>query len=169
MSVLIQITDFIGKYAISTFETTEVQQLLDEEETKWINNLLGVAEATLFLADANANGGVPVIPQYLIIYNALQLDNCHSDFENYSTGIKLMLINAIYAEWYGQENVQGTSIGLKVIESTNADTVPGYTFKLKNNLNEAIGNYKVIQNYICMNSSDYPDYAGVTKNYVSPF
>ena len=142
---------------------------MDEVETRWLNNLLGTVEATALLADANANGGIPVLAPYLVIFNALQLEDYCNEWETYSGGLKEMLINVVYAQWYNEKAIQGTTIGLKKINSTNATNVHGQTFKLKNALNLAVNNYRVIQKYIASNMSDYPDYKGMNKKYTSPF
>lgn len=172
MSVLISPSDFIGKYVLpgTPLEVVLKQQLIDEVETRWMTNLLGSVEATALLADANANGGVPVLAPYLVIFNALQLeDYCNDEWELYSGGLKEMLINVVYAQWLNEKAIQSTTIGLKKINSTNSSNVHGQTFKLKNNINLAVNNYRVIQKYIDTNIADYPDYKGINKKYTSPF
>ena len=170
MSILISINDFIGKYNVTTpaSDTSIFQSVCDEVEAKWMLNLLGETESAAFIADASATG-IPTLPQYLKIYNVLQLSGHCSTWEVYSSGVKDMLINAVYAQWYNDVAIQGTLVGLKKIDTTNSSSVPATTFKLKNNWNLAVNNYRVIQKYIYSNSSDFPDFAGINKNYTTPF
>jgi hypothetical protein len=172
MSSIIQQSDFIGKYAISTPPSyvALVQQVIDDIELQWMNNLLGLADSLAFRAECLGNGGVPTSAEYLNIFNSLQLDNWCDSWEQYSSGVKDMLLNAVVVEWYTKNiQFQGTTLGTKQIDSSNSKVVSGTTFKHKNQYNLAVTNYRVIQRYIYQNSNDFPDFKGINKNYTTPF
>jgi hypothetical protein len=172
MSSIIKQSDFIGKYAISTppSHVVLVQQVIDDVEVQWMNNLLGLVDSLAFRTECAGNNGVPTSAQYLTIFNALQLSNWCDSWEQYSSGVKDMLLNAVVVEWYTKSvQFQGTTLGTKQIDSSNSKVVSGTTFKHKNQYNLALTNYRVIQRYIYQNSSDFPDFKGINKNYSSPF
>lgn len=171
MSILIGISDFVGIKAISSnsHEVAYIQQFMDTIESKWLLNLLGKTDRDALLLEALGNSGVPTSANYLAIYGEIQLTNHCSDWEVYSSGMKDMLINVVYAKWYNFKNLQGTTMGLKKLNSTNADNPAGANFKLKNDVNLAVNNYRVIQKYIYQNCADYPDFNGINKNYTTPF
>lgn len=164
MSVIIAISDFIGKYAIATdqYNTATIQGVIDEVETDTLNNLLGTTLAAAFIADANANGGVPVDAENLVIYNAIQLNDCYE--YNYSQGIKKMLIQLVYWTYQRQAQKHSTTAGLMKTKTANSALSTDNT-DLTRIANKGITSYKTIQQYIYLNSSDYPTYEGINKHF----
>lgn len=168
MATLINSSDFISQWLISTTVQNAVQftQLQKNVENKWLNDLLGATIATLLLANAAGNSGIPNDPEYLAIYNEIRLPDC-SGFENYSSGMKEMLIAMVWFEWHRFAPYTGTQIGQRFQETTNSVGVGGNSFLFTQNYNLAINNYKVIQKYIQANLADYPDYSTLTKHYLT--
>jgi len=172
MSVIIGTSDFVGRYAIvtGTNEAALIQEDIDTIETTWMRNLLGVTEGDAFILECSLNLGVPTSPQYVTIYDYLQLEDvyCNNEFEYVSSGIKEMLKGVVYSQYYTQKKTVPTVIGKQVIQASNAVSSPDL-FELKRYYNQSINNYRVIQKYIHRNLSDFPDYKGLNKNYSTPF
>ena len=172
MSYIISTSDFVGRYAIvtGTNEAALIQEDIDNIETTWMRNLLGVTEGDAFILECSLNVGVPTSPQYLVIYEYLQLEEvyCNNEFEYVSGGIKEMLKGVVYNQYYTQKKTVPSVIGKQVIEGSNAVSSPSL-FELKRYYNQSINNYRVIQKYIERNRADFPDYKGLNKNYTTPF
>ena len=111
MATLINSSDFIGQYLVSTTAQNVGQftSLQTNIENKWLNDLLGTTIAPLLLANAAGNSGIPNDPEYLAIYNEIRLPECYG-FENYSSGIKEMLISMVWFEWHRFAPYTGTQI-----------------------------------------------------------
>jgi hypothetical protein len=170
MAILVQNSDFVGKYAISLTDnnTPLFNQLATSVELKLINNLLGLTIAPLFLAECAGNNGVPTSADYLAIYNPIQLTNT-CNFENYSSGIKEMVLAAVWVAWINELSFTSTTLGLRVQDTTNSKPVSGNAFVVVNKYNLSTANYIVIQQYINENIEDYPDFDGIERNYMSAF
>jgi hypothetical protein len=168
MATLITSSDFAGEYLVSTTAQTVGQftALQTKVENKWLNDLLGTTIAPLLLANAAGNNGIPNDPEYLAIYNEIRLPECHG-FENYSSGMKEMLISMVWFEWFKGAPFTGTTVGQRLQETTNSKPVGGNSFLFTTRYNLSINNYKVIQKYIHQNLADYPDYSTLQKHYLT--
>ena len=168
MAVLIGTNDFVGRYAVAanTAQLAVLQSFMDEVESKWLAELLGVDLKALFIADIGM-GGVPSTPIYTKIYNELILTN-PTQFESYSRGIKPMLLSAVYVAYNRRVNYVSTTQGTKMNESTNSIATGTNNAFYANMYNAAIADFKVIRDYIQQNITDYPDFDGVDKTYAMP-
>lgn len=164
-AVLISTSDFVGRYAVAanTIQLPMLQSFIDEIESKWLAELLGVDLKALFLADIGV-GGVPSTPIYTAIYNEIVLQN-PNQFESYSSGMKPMLMNAVYVAYNRRVAQVSTTQGTKVNESTNSRSTGTNNAHYANMYNVAVANFKVIRDYIEQNITDYPDFDGIDKNY----
>lgn len=168
MATLINSSDFIGQYLVSTTPQNVGQftSLQTKIENKWLNDLLGTTIAPLLLANAAGNFGTPNDPEYLAIYNEIRLPDCYG-FENYSSGMKEMLIAMVWFEWHRFAPYTGTQIGQRFQETTNSVSIGGNSFLFTQKYNLTVNNYKVIQKYIHQNLADYPDYSTLQKHYLT--
>jgi hypothetical protein len=100
MSILnITYSDFgKGKYELhkGMYEQQKINEYIDKYERLYLINLLGGNLYTLFVADLVA--GVPVLPEYLAIYNAFVYDENNCDVV-ISDGMVEMIKGFIYFEY----------------------------------------------------------------------
>jgi len=173
MSKIVQISDFKGKYAVSlnAFDTVALQSFIDKYETKYLYDLLGVALGDLLLADITTPFTVPTTLIYQTIFNTLNIDNANYSYCNQirSNGIKEMLVGLIYFEYIRTKAVVNTPVG-SVIAQNEVSNISDFSSTLVYvNYNEAIKSYKSIQQYIFIDSINYPTFAGINKSYNSQF
>ena len=176
MATLIEKADFVGEYAISSDAKTNsiLDSLIDEIEIRTMYELLGKTLADAFLADADANGGVPTDPNYLIIYNRLMLDvhqmHCYCNADSYySFGIKEMLKAFVYVQFNIRIAQVSTTVGLRNVQASVSNSAKLDGKYITNVQNKGVEAFRTIQNYIYDNQSDFPDFEGVRKNYAFPF
>lgn len=162
MGLIITTEDFeSGKFTISTnkYTTTDINDYIDIFERNYLEDLLGVDLANLFIADLV--NGEPQTPIYQDIFNRLSFDS--DCWVKRSEGIKSMLQAFIWCEYVKDDNVRHTISGTvennqevsRLVSFRNAQFTERYNF--------AINTYNVIQLYILANEVDYPDYNGQTK------
>jgi len=164
MSDIIQLTDFeSGEYTIPQDSYSDIQPYLDKYEKKYLIELLGCELYDLFIADLV--GGVPQTQIYIDIYNEICEDEGSAIVR--SEGMKIMLIEIVYFYIVRDLAVKKSSsgVGFNVNEVTDGPTYSG--FNIVEAFNEGVKNYRVIQWYICDNSTDYPDYNGQGLNVIS--
>ena len=164
MSDIIQLTDFeSGEYTIPQDCYSDIQPYLDKYEKKYLIELLGCELYDLFIADLV--GGVPQTQIYIDIYNEICEDEGSAIVR--SEGMKIMLIEIVYFYIVRDLAVKKSSsgVGFNVNEVTDGPTYSG--FNIVEAFNEGVKNYRVIQWYICDNSTDYPDYNGQGLNVIS--
>jgi hypothetical protein len=170
MSHLIQIADFIGQYKIVVINQDEkdnLQSFIDKVENEILLKLFGKDLKDLFITDLVL--GVPATVKYLNLYNEILLEkHCIKSFEVYSSGMKPMLLFFVYHKWYNKVQVSESINGLKQLDNSNSQPFPSATYMV-NRYNESVGNYKVIQEYINQNISEYEDFEGVDMNYLMLF
>jgi hypothetical protein len=163
MGLLITKSDFTGVYALATSISDKITPYIAEYEEKYLRELLGASLFTLFKADVSSY--VPATAKYVTIFNEINSDEF--SFLLHSDGMKKMVLGFIYYEYITGTTVQHTNTGLvaNVNEiSLNSDYSLAFA-----NYNKSVETYNNIQYYIGQNSSDYPEFAGVNKRFVSNF
>lgn len=172
MAKIIQISDFVGKYAVSknAFDIADLQHYIDKYEVKYIYDLLGVTLGNLLLADITTPFALPTTVIYQDIFKAINSDNA-SYFCNQirSNGIKEMLLGFIYFEYVRTKSVVNTPTGSFTAQNEASVLADWSATEIYTNYNEAIKSYKTIQNYININNTIYPTFNGFNKNYTSQF
>lgn len=166
MGILINSSDFIGKYKISTntAQATELDNFIEQYETNYLYDLLGKTLADLFIA--SVVNYEPVGAAYLAIYNVIELDLTCSVERN--EGMKNMLLGFIYFEWLRKSPIKSTISGQVV--STNENSIPIMdNWGMTNRYNSSVNDYQIIQYYINQHLTDYPNYKGQYKGYATPF
>lgn len=163
MSLIVQTTDFTGRYEIAqnTYNTSTLQSFIDTYEEKYLIELLGVDLFNLFKADV-ANYAPQTAP-YTTIFNAIRQDWNSCILE--SSGIKNMLLGFIYFEFCRSNPVKNTISGFATNNVENGTTPDFSNTQIYNVYNLSIKNYRVIQQHILNNSSTFPLFNGQMKAY----
>jgi len=162
MGLFVTISDFTGKFALSTgmYANTNIQSYIDRYEDIYLTELLGVKLYNLFIADLVSN--VPVTAKYTKIFNAFKEE---LDIRLIiSKGMKDMLVGFIYFEYMKDSITQTTPIGV-VKQSTENSTPISAHSPIYLRYNESVKTYRAIQDYIMQNLSTYPLFRGYTKQY----
>lgn len=159
MGLLINKTDFVGRFALSQSIEDTITPYIAEYEEKYLIDLLGVELFKLFKASVVSQ--IPAAP-YLVLYNEILED--YNRCVMRSRGMKSMLLDFIYWEYVIQTKYKHTGTGIVVDSnevSRNADWSESFMYQ---KYNTAIKDYKTIQWYICQNDSVYPTFNGSLKN-----
>lgn len=173
MARFISLTDFSngGRLHISFtgYTSDTLQAIIDETEEQLLISLLGKGLYDLFIADwDSAPTGSFKIPAYGFIYEPFYIDeSCCYDFDLNSRGIKYMLMNMIYFEYSRQQYLSNRVTGVKKTKQENSESAMPNDFGITEIYNNAIKTYKAIQHYVKLNISDYQEYKGKCKDYIS--
>lgn len=166
MGILIQNTDFVGKYdiAYNTAGRVTLDAFIEQYETNYLYDLLGKTLADLFIA--SVVNYEPVGAEYLTIYNVIELDlTCRVERND---GMKNMLLGFIYFEYMRKFPIMSTSVG-QVVSSNENSTPTIDNWGMANRYNSSVNDYQIIQYYINQNLTSYPNYKGQYKGYTTPF
>lgn len=166
MGILVVSTDFVGKYKVSfnTFQSAEFDIFIAQYETQYLYDLLGKTLADLFIASVVSH--VPVGAAYLAIYNTIE-ETIGVNVER-NEGMKAMVLGFLYYEWMRKSPIKSTITGA-VTNANENSTLTFNPFGLTTRYNDSVASYDLIQYYINVNSTDYPDYLGSKKEYALPF
>ncbi len=172
MSKIVQISDFVGKYAIASnsFTSDALQPYIDKFELSYLRDLLGVDLTDLLLADITTPFAEPDTTIYKTIYNELAIDDSGLFCKQLrSIGIKNMLLGFIYFEYVRQQPVKNTITGNVIAQNEASTQAKWGETDIYNIYNESVNAYKAIQYYLEQNLTDYPTYNGLVKHYTSQF
>lgn len=165
MGILINTTDFVGKYniAFNTAGEAELEAFITKYETPLLYDLLGKTLSDLFIASVVNN--LPVGAAYLAIYNVIELDlTC---IVERNEGMKNMLLGFLFFEWMRTNPIKSTVNGQVMMSNENSTPVID-NWGITRIYNSSINDYQIIQYYINQNLTDYPNYKGQYKGYASP-
>jgi len=164
MGILINTSDFVGKYAIAQNSFSKLGQFITDYETNYLYDLLGKTLGDAFITSVVNN--LPVGAPYLAIYNVIELDlNCSVERNQ---GMKNMLLGFIYYEFMRKDPIKSTITG-QVLNSNENSTPIFDSWGMTNIYNSSVNDYQIIQYYINQNLTDYTDYKGKHKGYANPF
>lgn len=156
MGLLIQKTDFVGKWTLAKNANDNISAYIEQYEESLLIQLLGKDLFELFKDDVNVTTHKPETAKYLVIYEKLVLDWCGREWQ--SDGMKNMLLGLIYFEQSRDNRQKQSMAGLvqpKVETADAASPTLVYT-----RYNDAVLTAKIIQQYILDNSEEYPDFNG---------
>lgn len=179
-------SDFTGYYAIA--KNADTQAKLTEYITlfmrQYLVELLGYDLYQLFIADLGND--VPQADRFLVIFNALQIENaeevwipygahksrCFDDNRDetvqptFSEGIKEMLKGFIFFEFVNEYGISVSQTGVVINNDENSTPAPGgkHVSLIESRYNRAIKSFQVIRRYILDHESDYPEYQGIEKD-----
>jgi hypothetical protein len=154
VGILINTTDFVGKFAIAQNSFSQLGNYITQFEQKLLYKLLGKELADLFIADLA--GGVPQTQKYLDIYDPLNVE-----FEGvfYETqGMKQMLIGFVWFEFQRYDKAKATIAGTFSNANENAREVGFGELNLYGRYNESVDAFNTIQSYCLAKPTDYPEF-----------
>lgn len=168
MSIL-QISDFSNgstKIPTNPVQDIDLQEMIDYVEITYLPLLFGVELYNLFVADLV--GGVPSSPRFTTVFNPILVqDGCYIVS---SDGIKEMLKRLTYYQYGREQQTRLTTVGAKQVKSENSENRSSIQHDFLQRYNDAIGDFKSIQYYICrIEPDDYPEYAGANLPFNHPF
>lgn len=168
MGILVNKTDFTGKYtiAINSSNGANVDSYIALYETELILNLLGVNLGKDFIANCEANAGQfkPTAAAYLALYNAIQVDLTTQEIsfplfthgrQLISSGMKNMILGLLY--FYivkDQPDIPTTDGFTRNAPQVGVSKEFDFT-SFRERYNQAINDYKAIQYYIRLNIATY--------------
>lgn len=165
--IVLTISDFDGgKFELHSgmYTQNNIQEYIDKYEKRYLIEMLGADLGTQFIADIQANGGVPIIPKFVDIFNAFNVDY-GTDLIS-SDGVKEMLKGFIYYEYLKDQVSQITAVGMLTPKGENSEKVNTLMTQLYTRYNDACRSYKGVQNYIWTKRGDYTGYNGRDKSFV---
>lgn len=175
MSVILKIDDFkAGYYRISlgTKQDTELQEILDKVEAKYIPLLFGVELSALFLADLDVNG-VPQTARFIEVYNEFVVQDTTIFYPGkvyQSEGIKDLLKGIAYFLYTRQQKTRQTDNGPKITRSENSEDPRGQLDTLYERWNDSTEYWKAIQFKMdCEKPEIYPEFEGIPLKRVKRF
>lgn len=161
--MIIKVTDFTGKYALSKgmFSEQTIQDYIDRYESRYLKELFGVDLYNQFASDLVND--VPQSPNFLKVFNPFSEDvdlllsrwnrGYNYDGMLISNGVKDMLLGFIYYEYAKDLVNQMTPFGNTKPQSENSDIANTLFSMMYNRYNEAILSFQAIQDYIILNRS----------------
>lgn len=157
MGLLVQKSDFVGKYALALSINDKVDDYIELYEERYLRECLGIE-----LFDAFKNDVEDYLPQtekYLTLYNKIFFVEFGEFFA--SQGMKEMLLGFIYFEYVRDSSIAQSMVGGVATQAETAQMV-GYNY-LYQRYNEAVYSYQTIQLYIQNHKDDYGYFTGVSK------
>jgi len=192
MGILINTSDFSDRTNYSKFyipfntslcgSVEQLEGYIKRYEKKYINQLLGVDLANLFIADLVDQ--VPVDPIYLAIYNPIEKDltndensqifysslcNC-SNKQIETDGMKSLLMGLVFFQYMRDQpfSRENTGVSRKIAE--NSENSSFYQWGIAEHYNESVKDYQETQYYILLEQSEndtYEEFNGVKKGFTS--
>lgn len=159
MGLLIQKSDFTGKWDVAKFNKDNIDAYIEEYEERYLIDLLGDDLFALFKADIDMTTHMPVTPIYISLYNNITVERGIHVFRSY--GMKEMILGLVYFDYVRDNPIKQSMNGPVKIQSEVAQ--PSQTTFLYRRYNESVEYYEAIQRYILDNLSDYPLFKGVYK------
>ena len=161
MAELISISDFTGEEFLQEDLNTSdwFDQILNQHARPFVRQLLGVELGNLFLANWDTVVGDSSLldARFKAIWDAFQED-CGSSIVE-SKGMQFS-IKGILWFYYARQNNSLVTTGGNHSQLSENSTPTNDGIWMAKNYNEAIRTARMIQWYICDNSSDYPEYNG---------
>lgn len=161
--MIVQPSDFVGKYAITQkYNSRDVETLIEENEEQIIYELLGVDLGNDLLTNL---ANLPAELQFIFDPFAVNYEpkcNCGTVLVK-SDGVKVMLLNLLTGIYYLTEYGTATSEGKVKFKPEGGELI---TDNYNNNYklyNRGVSTFRAIQRYIKEHKEDYPTFEGVDK------
>jgi len=169
---ILQISDFAsGRYKIpvKTSNDAGLTAMIATVESTYLPALFGVELYDLFIADLGIGSPqTPSDPRFVQVFRAF--NDQTDDFLTRSEGMIVMLQGLVYYLYVRDIVTRVTTDGIKATKGENSDNVTAVGKDINSQYNEAILNYKVIQNYMLNVDPDtYPEFAGIDEHFNHPF
>lgn len=171
MGIIISSNDFVnGEYLINNNDNTKqnLKDYITNYERTFIYELLGIELGDLFISDLDAITKKPQTQRFIDIYEPVYFQKYGCIYQ--SKGIKEMLKGLVYAQFVSSQNfkntINGNTQGIYQIGETG-QTVSAVRNGVVQKYNKSVSSFKSIQFFIHTNSSVYPEFEGVLKEYES--
>ncbi len=160
-----------GKYVINDNDITrhDLKEYINDYERKFIYQLLGIELGDLFIADLNQDAKIPTTPRFAKIFSPLYFKSSYCHRLMQSKGMIDVLKGLVYTEFVKEQNFKNNFNGNSQNLFESGENVPAYKNGVIIKHNQALDSYNAIQQYICDNKEEYPEFDGERKNYMSPF
>jgi hypothetical protein len=157
---IVERADFVNKFEIHTMGSNDakLQAYIDRYEVDYLVDLFGVELYNLFIDNIEDVIYAKLLDPILFQTNCGKIYN--------SKGIKDMLLGFIYFEYQRDSRVQQTINSAVKIKSNVSDRADILSMNLYGRFNESVETFKAIQEYLQENSTDYPAFMGVDRNYI---
>lgn len=160
--IIVQLSDFVGyHYILQDPEaglTATLQNYIDKYEPKFIYKLLGSVLGATMIEDCQTEGGVPIQPLNLNLFNPININDPNSNFLWQSEGLKNVLLNLIWYEFVCDTQVRQALAGFVnlAVETGNKLTYDNVYRVAEAKWNEALEWIYAIQWYcLWFDPSDY--------------
>ncbi len=160
MGIIINTSDFTGKFLVAKNNYNILDEYIDRYEEKYLKELLGITLYNLFIADFGLPSQAAI---YGLLYDAFDEDDIDSGRIHSSRGIKDMMIGFIYFEYMREQNIKPTNTGLVIGQAENSGPAKIDDNFIYDRYNSSIESYCAIQWFINEHDDDYPDYNGQCK------
>lgn len=160
MGLLIDESDFVGKWKLAKSDSDDLDLYIEEYEEKFLIELLGKELFDLFKSDVNVPNKQPNSAIYLSIFNPFseKINGCVVT----SDGMNKMLRYLVYVQ-YVRDNATKQTMNGAVNQQTEVSTRSDNTY-LYGYQNTGVKSYRAIQFYILDNKDVYPTFYGTIKN-----
>jgi len=159
MGIIVNNTDFVGKFQIAQNCYSELNDYIETYERKYLEDLLGCDLTEDLIGDLNNQ--TPQTQKFIDIFERF----CEDDgiCINRSEGIKSMLLGFIYFEYVRDVAYKVTVGGVKRNRVEVSGDVGTNQHNIYNRFNWSIETFNSIQHYICDRSSDFMNFNGQNK------
>lgn len=160
--MILQASDFTGEYRVAKHSFDDLTGFIEGYEDKYLLELFGEDQYNYFKSDLTAaTPQIPQQPYYTKIFNRFVVDGMLCE------GLKVMLLQFVYYHYHRENAYKQTQSGMVRPKAENADGLGYNGSNMLSAYNKAVENYRLIQIYICDNSTEYPNYAGMYLDYSS--
>lgn len=158
MGLLINKSDFVGRYALDKSVSDKIDAYILEFEKKHIYDLLGKELADLLLADLVLQ--VPQTQRFIDLVDEISFVECNRLY--YSFGLKKILLSVVWFYYTREIRINAGQNGSVINQSETAKSDIPMTF-IFGRYNEGIDSYNTVQRFCVANILIYPEFLGVVK------
>ncbi len=152
MANIITSTDFVGKYQVTQNpkKKAKIESYIENCYRTYIYQILGAVMGKEFIADLEANNGVPIIPKFVELYVPFVFDesNCFIDGVRESIGMKNIILGLVYLDITRDANFYNSAAGNKKVTGENS-VFADMRDKCSENWKKSIVSVTIVQWYIC--------------------
>jgi len=156
---ILQITDFVGRYAIAQNEFLDDNSLeiIHELEYNLFIDLLGAELYNEFVDDLV--DGVPQTQKWLNFLNGATYTDCYGCVRNY-LGVKSFLVPLVYSEFIQSSKNFNSNLGLVTPKSENSNKTSEFDIRQKvyKSHNEGVRYYDECYLFLYTYDADYPNF-----------
>lgn len=158
--------DYTGFYQIAgnSFSDDELETYIVEQQRERLIDLLGINLYNLFIADLDENNE-PQTTRFQEIFNPIAVDV--NGVQTRSKGIPTMLKGFTYYNFVKDSDFVNTITGNVKNDFSNSKTAMAVQYGLYQRYNTAVMTFEAIQQYICDNSETYPEFNGITIEFIT--